>query len=76
MTEIRNPEDWDKFYYYGPRYKPKQYPKKYPCVAKHLTMGGGIMGEWEGHWVFYYPTTKDPKEIFDYCMKAEWEFIC
>jgi hypothetical protein len=74
--QINNKEEWESFYYYSPNYKPKKYPKEYPCLAKMVTEGGGIVGEYEAHYVCYFPATQDPRKAFLAGISRKWEYIC
>jgi len=81
ITKIHNAEEWENFYYYAPKYKPKAYPKDYPCFAEIRTEGGGLMGEYEAHYVTYLPRYDlvpacSDEESFEEGLNAKWEFIC
>jgi hypothetical protein len=75
-TLINNKQEWEDFYYYSPKYIPKKYPREYPCLAEMRSEGGGLSGEYEAHYVCYFPTTQDPKEAFLYGIGHKWEYIC
>jgi hypothetical protein len=72
MNTINNEKDWEDFYYY--KSKPNAYPKQYPCFAKMKTEGGGIVGEYQAHYVAYPPN--DNSDAFLAGLNAKWEYIC
>jgi hypothetical protein len=74
MKTINNKDDWDDFYFYK-GYKPKKYPKQYPCLAKRETEGGGIVGEYEAHYVVY-PPADNLIDHFVLGLNAKWEYVC
>ena len=38
--------------------------------------GGGLMGEYQVHYVTYFPKTKNAKDAFLCGLNPRWEYLC
>lgn len=79
MKVINSKQEFEKAYYYSPKYKPNKYPKRYPCLLDIREAGGGLMGEYMAHYVKYPARNQEKLSPIQRTLQEEnnyWKFLC